>query len=194
VNAVWSEVDVFVDCHNLWDPWPCDLLSLETQLDDLFRGIQLVAGHCLSKPADVRLRLYDGWRDDYGRATQRALLLEYVLPAFRGLRDQLRFLPSIAETVIGSELGPLSGTFRFVPPPPHQKMVDVALASDLIILASQEGGPLLVISDDDDFVPALLAAAAMGKRRLILARRRHVGRALNDAQLFRAGIQVSGRY
>lgn len=187
---MYSSCDVLLDCHNLWQPWPKTVLDLEVEVELVCQRISSIAVPLLGRTAEARVRFYDGWRDIAGNPTGRARLLLALLPQIRGLRHDLRLLPSIAEGVFDTAWSPLRGTFRTVPSPPHQKMVDVLLANDLVRISGRSRAPLLLFSDDDDYVPALLAASTVTAAGVTAVRRRPLGRSVNDSWLSAAGVTV----
>ena len=188
-----DESNVLVDCHNLWDPWPSTLLDLEAAVASVYYFVTSLSAPLLAPFSDVRVRFYDGWRDVGGNPTRRARLLLELLPQLRGLRHGVRLHPSIAEAPLDATWSPLRGTFRTVPFPPHQKMVDVLIAIDLVRLSATSSGPILLLSDDDDYVPALLVASSRTSACITAVRSRPLGRAANDHFLSAAGVSVMVR-
>jgi hypothetical protein len=52
----------------------------------------------------------------------------------------------------------LIGTYRRVPPPPRQKMVDTTMVVDIVHLLRNPDTNVVLLSDDDDLIPGVLLA------------------------------------
>lgn len=109
----------------------------------------------------VEVRLYGGWLDEDGWFSAPAARLLPELRHYRGLRQGIRVVPSLALSIRGAPDCRLAGTVRSAAARPRQKMVDGMLTLDISACAA-ERRQVLIVSDDDDLVPAALLSARKG--------------------------------
>jgi len=133
---------------------------------------------------EVICRLYGGWFDITGGATeQRSWILKH-LRRLQGLADGVRLVPETADSLLCFPYARLRGTYKNK----QQKMVDQMLAHDAVFLArSSEHSSLLLIADDDDYVPASIVIATQTSTRLIWLRQRASG--TNDSHLDQSRVE-----
>jgi hypothetical protein len=136
--------------------------------------------------SELHVRLYGGWVDEDGDDTPDARYIAACLPRFRTTRSRLRIRPHLCVAAAVAPDLRLLGTHLASEKSPHQKMVDVLLATDAVYLSrTHRDAPLVVASDDQDFVPALINVVA-GRRpnaRLLWLRNTKDGEGRNDAAL-----------
>lgn len=177
-----------VDYHNvhgfLARPEGSPRLTVEPMLDLVATAFDRIAGGWL-----VDVRLYGGWVDEVGNATENANVLVGLLPYLRGRRRGLIVRPSLAVALLGYPQARLRGTLRTRSRRRREKMVDQMLGSDLMHLARTDDVHAVVFSDDDDLVPPLINAclARPSSTRLVRSSRRARP---NDAQLSKLGLII----
>lgn len=141
---------------------------------------------------EVAIRLYGGWTDKNGSATERAHRLYRVIPGvprrIRGLRVSIEV--PVSPIVLPHRLKGLQKDGG-------QKMVDTLISVDMTYCALQLECPLILLSDDEDMVPAALLSGHLlsghrSRRPVCLSRDRACGLGANDLLLSGAGIQFEG--
>lgn len=177
-----------VDYHNvhglLARPGTSPRLTLEPTLDLVATAFDRIAGGWI-----VDARLYGGWLDEIGNATESANVLLSLLPYLRGRRKGSVVRPSLATALLGYPPSRLHGTLRTRARSRREKMVDQMLGSDLVHLARADNVHAVVFSDDDDLVPPLITAciARSSSTRLVRSSRRARP---NDALLASLGLEI----
>lgn len=130
---------------------------------------------------EVECRLYGGFRDIDGHATERRAWLTRHLHELRGLQGGVRVLPTLVEHIAVAPDAMLIGTYANQ----SQKMVDIMIAEDLGAFArSGLFASIILVSDDDDFVPAVLSAGRSTPASIRWVRKRTTGR--NDRYFSRS--------
>ena len=84
----------------------------------------------------------------------------------------------------------LKGMFRFIPPPPRQKMIDTIISCDAMFVSHDKNEIIAIVSDDDDLIPAFLSASGNHCDAVVLIRKRPVGKGINDMKLIRKGLTI----
>ena len=126
-----------------------------------------------SAAVEVECRLYGGFRDIDGHATESRAWLTRHIHELRGLQSGIRVIPKIAEHIANAPDALLVGTYANQ----GQKMVDAMIAEDLGAFArSGLYASIILVSDDDDFVPAVLSAGRLTAALVRWVRRRPTGR------------------
>jgi len=121
---------------------------------------------------EVDCRVYGGFRDIRGQPTERKAWLVRHLRLAGGLRDGVRIVPRLAESIICAPGATLVGTYANG----QQKMVDAMIAEDMGAFARTSPSSLLLISDDDDFVPTVLGLSRTTAAPILWLRQRAAGR------------------
>jgi hypothetical protein len=144
----------------------------------------LIRSACSATPETARTvhevdcRIYGGFRDIAGAATERKAWLVRHLQLARGLLDGIRIVPTLVEGVACAPRLTLVGTYANG----QQKMVDAMIAEDMGLFArAGEFGSILLISDDEDFVPAVISNSLTTSMQIRWLRQRSSGR--NDYNL-----------
>jgi hypothetical protein len=120
----------------------------------IIRAASVIDGGC----DEIRVRLYGGWRDERRRATTKCLWLVECLPQLRGREGRLLFSTELVYAALCRPADVLIGTYRRVPPPPRQKMVDTTMVVDIVHLLRNPDTNVVLLSDDDDLIPGVLLA------------------------------------
>lgn len=105
---------------------------------------------------EIRVRLYGGWRDERRQATNKCLWLLECLSELRGREGRLLLSTEMVYAALCRPADILIGTYRRVPPPPRQKMVDTMMVVDIVHLLKDPDTSVILLSDDDDLIPAVL--------------------------------------
>jgi hypothetical protein len=124
-------------------------------------------------PIEVECRLYGGFRDINGGATERRAWVTRHLGTLRGLADGVRVVPTIVDHIVTAPDALLAGTYV----DGRQKMVDGMISDDLFSYArSGHYASIILVSDDEDFVPAVLSATRTTPTLIRWLRKRARGR------------------
>jgi len=151
----------------------------------------LVRGACGRKAEypgihEVECRVYGGFRDITGKPTERRAWLARNLAILRGLRDGVRIIPGIADSIVCASDVVLKGTYANG----RQTMVDAMIAEDAESFArSGEHSSILLVSDDEDFVPVVLSISRTTNAVIRWVRQRPNGR--NDDALGESTILLT---
>lgn len=161
----------------------------ESNLTLLFNTAVRIVEQLYPDIPEVSLRLYGGWTLPSGRLTQRGeWLLVTASRIPRRIRGK-RVIPYLVNSLARIPSVRLLGTYRTVPRPPRQKMVDTTIVLDLQFFAERLVGPLLMLSDDDDVLPGTLTARTYTEH-ITLARSRPVGEGINDSAAIAFGLRI----
>ncbi len=168
--ATIALVDVSSICPSGDERSHIDALDLIALLVRTGCGVEAPAPHAVH---EVECRLYGGFRDIAGRPTERGTWLTRHIGQLRGLKDGIRIVPTMAESIASAPGALLSGTFANG----VQKMVDTMMSEDAGEFArSGLHNSLLLLSDDDDFVPTVLAISRTTPSTVRWIRQRPIGR------------------
>lgn len=118
----------------------------------VIRAASVIDGGC----DEIRVRLYGGWRDERRLATLKCIWLVEQLPQLRGREGRLLFASELVYAALCRPADILVGTYRRLPAPPRQKMVDTMMVVDVIHLLRDPEMNVVILSDDDDLIPAVL--------------------------------------
>jgi hypothetical protein len=145
-----------VDYDNLHEGPERSKADVEQNVLDLRQRIlhaaSLIDGGC----EEIRVRLYGGWRDEKRQATLKCLWLVELLPQLRGREGRLLFSSELVYAALCRPADVLVGTYRRLPPPPRQKMIDTMMVVDIVHLLRERDTNVVVLSNDDDLIPAVL--------------------------------------
>ncbi|MFE0591514.1 hypothetical protein [Micromonospora echinospora] len=135
--------------------------------------------------SEVECRLYGGFTNRVGDPTEQMTRLRRQLRKLGGLKEGVRILPSIAQSLACLPFATLAGTYKNG----GQKMVDQMLAQDALFFARLKRHDVaIVIADDDDYLPAMLTVGAQTGMPLRWLRRRPS--AINDVHLARMDVKL----
>jgi hypothetical protein len=120
---------------------------------------------------EVDCRLYAGFTDRHGGATEQYTRTLRQLRRLTGLQDRVRIVPRIARALACFPYTNLRGTYKNG----AQKMVDQMLGHDALFYARLGTyDSMLIIANDDDYVPALLTVATQTRKAVKWLRKRSV--------------------
>jgi NYN domain len=145
-----------VDYDNLHEQAETCKVDVEQNLIALrqlvIRAASVIDGGC----EEIRIRLYGGWRDERRRATVKCLWVVELLSQLRGREGRLLLSAELVYAALCRPADVLTGTYRRLPPPPRQKMVDTMMVVDVVHLLRNPEISVVILSDDDDLIPAVL--------------------------------------
>lgn len=184
-------IQVLVDAENIRRTALATRADVEDLLWALGEFVEIVILPLDPDAADVELRLYGGWRDAAGAITPKGEWLLASLHLLRGIRQRIRFRPSVAFSIAKVPSVTLNGTFRRRGGKPIQKMVDIMIGLDVCLYAEEPSAFTVVLSNDEDLVPAFVAALQNKVDPLLWIRPGRTSAAPNDATLLRRGLLIA---